>query len=244
MIRDQPPRPANMRVVVAINQGRIPVSFAEPDPPEIDARAARARLDAGELALDVRPWGAFDAAHLPGAFHVSATSASFEQYVGWIVPEAGPVILVAEDGAAARAAARKLAFVGLDRRVVAWLPWRSWAAAGLAVDSTPHVEVGELRDALARGALDLLDVRERDEFDAGHAAGAIHVNFKHLPAELDRLEAGRERPLAVACAGGLRSAIAAAVLRRAGWTDVRSVEGGMGAWVRAGLPVVVGSTPG
>lgn len=80
----------------------------------------------------------------------------------------------------------------------------------------------------------LLDVRERHEWDAGHAPRATHVPLGQLPGRLR--EVPRDRLVLTVCASGMRSARAAALLRREGY-DVRNVVGGMSAWERAGLPV-------
>jgi rhodanese-related sulfurtransferase len=79
----------------------------------------------------------------------------------------------------------------------------------------------------------LLDVREDDEWAAGHAPGAVHLPLSrlhpdHLP-EADRL--------LVICRSGNRSGQAAAALARAGY-DASNVAGGMNAWAAQGLPVV------
>ncbi|HTZ42289.1 MAG TPA: rhodanese-like domain-containing protein [Jatrophihabitans sp.] len=82
----------------------------------------------------------------------------------------------------------------------------------------------------------LVDVREQDEWDAGHAPGAIHLPLAALDA--GQL-AGRGRIVAV-CRSGNRSRRAAALLTAAG-IDVVNLAGGMTEWLRCGLPVVTDS---
>ncbi len=81
----------------------------------------------------------------------------------------------------------------------------------------------------------LLDVREQDEWDAGHAPGALHVPLGDLPSRLGDLPADAE--LQVLCRAGGRAARAAAWLQENGY-DAVVVDGGMGAWQDAGRPVV------
>jgi rhodanese-related sulfurtransferase len=89
-------------------------------------------------------------------------------------------------------------------------------------------------DAHARPAgTSLLDVREDDEWDAGHAPGATHVALGKLRA--DALPVAAQ--VLCICRSGARSARAAEALRAAG-IDATNVAGGMSAWVAAGLPVV------
>jgi hydroxyacylglutathione hydrolase len=237
MLADQPPRPANMRTIVAINEGRIPQSEEDAPLPELTPEEVVDLVGGGAIVLDVRAHADYDRAHVDGSIHVSAASNSFEQYVGWIVPEDGPLVVLADGRDSAGDARHKLAYVGLDRRVIGFVGFESWRGSEHPIVSAPPLDVGQVRADLARGHVHVLDVRERDEFVSGHVPGARHMNFKYLPNELGTLDLREDDPVAVLCAGGLRSAIACSVLRRAGYRKVRNVEGGMGAWRRAGLPV-------
>ncbi len=84
------------------------------------------------------------------------------------------------------------------------------------------------------GAL-LLDVREDDEWQAGHAPDAHHLPLGRLQAEHRTLP--KDRPIIAVCRVGGRSESAAVALRRAGY-DVVNLAGGMHAWAAAGQPVV------
>ncbi len=91
-------------------------------------------------------------------------------------------------------------------------------------------------DALPEGAV-LLDVREDDEFAAGHAPGAVHVPLGDLPARAGELADLPEGELHVLCRSGGRATRAAEWLNENGY-DAVVVEGGTGAWVEAGRPLV------
>jgi hydroxyacylglutathione hydrolase len=95
----------------------------------------------------------------------------------------------------------------------------AWSKAGLPVRSSRTVELVDLARGLRGGTLQLLDVRDPDEWQAGHIAGALHVPCRDLREKAQNgLPNGL--PLAVACATGARSALAASVLERAGRDDV------------------------
>ena len=98
----------------------------------------------------------------------------------------------------------------------------------------PEVDAEEGRRRVDAGAL-LLDVREPDEWEAGHATDAAHVPLRTLPA--NRPPEGRE--IVVICRSGGRSAQATAALRQWGY-DAVNLAGGMKAWAGAGLPMVDG----
>jgi sulfur-carrier protein adenylyltransferase/sulfurtransferase len=82
----------------------------------------------------------------------------------------------------------------------------------------------------------LVDVRETSEWDAGHAAGAIHVGKSYIEQDIEGVVADRGRPIVLYCAGGIRSLFAGQTLRAMGYTNVASMSGGFGAWKSKGLP--------
>ena len=92
------------------------------------------------------------------------------------------------------------------------------------------------------GSAVLLDVRENDEWAAGHAPAAVHVPMGQVAQRLDELSAVfPERPVHVVCRSGGRSARVTAYLKEAGW-DAVNVQGGMRAWAAAGRPMVADSS--
>lgn len=102
------------------------------------------------------------------------------------------------------------------------------------VTQVPSTTVAELPAVLPEGVV-LLDVREDDEWAAGHAPNALHVPMSRIPAELDRLPVDAE--LLVVCKSGGRSAQVVAYLSQAGREAV-NVDGGMMSWSAAGRPMV------
>jgi rhodanese-related sulfurtransferase len=82
----------------------------------------------------------------------------------------------------------------------------------------------------------LLDVREDDEWTAGHAPEAHHVPMMEVPARLD--DVPTEGDVVVVCRSGGRSGQVVAYLMNNGWDNVRNLAGGMHDWAAAGRPVV------
>jgi rhodanese-related sulfurtransferase len=80
----------------------------------------------------------------------------------------------------------------------------------------------------------LVDVRTREEHEAGHIRGARHVPLERLTDEAGELDS--ERPVLLYCRGGERSAMAAAAFAASGW-EAWSIEGGLAAWAAEGLPL-------
>jgi rhodanese-related sulfurtransferase len=98
---------------------------------------------------------------------------------------------------------------------------------GEQVPSVAASQVGE--DAY------LLDVREDDEWAAGHAPGAHHVPMMEIPVRLT--EVPQDGDVVVVCRMGGRSGQVVAYLRRNGWDNVRNLDGGMQDWAAAGRPL-------
>ena len=88
--------------------------------------------------------------------------------------------------------------------------------------------------AMARGELQLIDVREPSELSEARIKGARHIPLGQLSAKLGELD--RDRPVAFLCRSGSRSAIATRSATKAG-LDAANIKGGIGAWTRAGLPL-------
>lgn len=82
----------------------------------------------------------------------------------------------------------------------------------------------------------LLDVREPDEWVAGHPPGAHHVPMMQIPARAAEVPADRD--VVVLCRVGARSAQVVAYLRQCGYENVYNLDGGMFAWAAAGRPIV------
>ncbi len=83
----------------------------------------------------------------------------------------------------------------------------------------------------------VLDVRESGEYAAGHLPRARHIALKELEQRVGELAKYKEKPVIVTCRSGPRSGAACRVLKRAGFTTVYQLKGGMGAWQQASLPV-------
>jgi rhodanese-related sulfurtransferase len=86
----------------------------------------------------------------------------------------------------------------------------------------------------AAGAIQLVDVREPYEWEAGRIDGARHIELARLASDAETIE--RERPVVFYCRVGSRSTMAAQAFRRAGY-DAYSMDGGLAAWHERGMPL-------
>ena len=96
-------------------------------------------------------------------------------------------------------------------------------------------DVDEARARITSGAA-LIDVREDNEFAAGHAAGARHMGRGIIERDIVQAFPDKDQVLVLYCGGGYRSALAADMLQKMGYTNVWSMDGGWKAWQDAGAP--------
>ena len=99
-----------------------------------------------------------------------------------------------------------------------------------------EISVEEVQAQVARGGAVLIDVREEADWRAGHAEGARHLSKGVIELEIEEQVPDTNQPIICYCGGGSRSALAADSLQKMGYTNVRSLAGGMKAWKAAGLP--------
>jgi rhodanese-related sulfurtransferase len=83
----------------------------------------------------------------------------------------------------------------------------------------------------------LIDVREDNEWAAGHAAGSMHMGKGIIERDIESKVPDKETTLVLYCGGGFRSALAADALRKMGYSSVISLDGGWRAYQSSGLPV-------
>lgn len=103
--------------------------------------------------------------------------------------------------------------------------------------SGPRLTPAQATQLINREDAQVIDVREQPEWAKGRIAGSRHIPVGQLDQRIGDLEKFKERPLIVVCASGMRSASACSTLRKAGFERVFALDGGIGAWEQAGLPL-------
>jgi hydroxyacylglutathione hydrolase len=226
------PQPPNFRNIVGINRGPLRHDGAEAHP--LAPRQVERRRAEGALLVDVRTELQFDDAHIADSVCITALRAGFGTKLAWIADPEQDVLFVGRDDADGRHAAALAAAVGVTR-IAGFLHggMTAWREEKGPVRATQRVSVPELHERWRQGGVQVLDVRERSEWDEGHIPGAVHVPYHDLHELPDGIDRGA--PLAAICASGQRAATAASLAQRLGAEDVwHVVDGGVGTWGRAG----------
>jgi hydroxyacylglutathione hydrolase len=204
------PRPPTTERVVALNSSPW---VARPD--------TLARVDdAGEATvLDVRPVADFAAGHIPGALSVPVDGGSFGTKAAFVIDPDEPVVLHARGEDDARLAVERLWSVGL-------LAAGPYLVRAHAPETLATVDVAEVKRLLDDDAVQLLDVREASERDAGYIPGSRNIPYRLLRrAGSSALDA--TKPVVAICESGARAAIAASVLAHEGFDARAVVDGGV-----------------
>ena len=101
-----------------------------------------------------------------------------------------------------------------------------------------QIDIAGYQKMLASGEKHILvDVREDREFDAGHAAGALHLGKGVIERDIENTVPDKSSQLVLYCGGGFRSALAADSLQKMGYTHAISLDGGWRAYQEAGLRI-------
>ena len=227
------PRPPYFRLMEKVNlEGGLPpapdpAAIPRLAPPDFKERAQDA------VVVDTREPEAFAAAHIDGAHAIWL--GGLPVFGGWVAGRDDALCLVQDSDAELETAWRHLSRIGLDNiRAVLAGGFGAWRSSARGLKRSGAVWADELRES---PELQILDVREEGEFAAGHIGGARHCYVGHLEARLDRLDLDPHKPVVVTCSVGHRAGLAASILLRRGFPDVRNLLGGMKRWQALGRPV-------
>ena len=192
--------------------------------------------DAGAHLLDVRDAAEYAQGHLAGSINIGL-GGQYATWAGTLLDRAKPILIIAEPGREQEAALR-LGRIGFDQV-------RGYLEGGmLALAERPDLvwPTERVTPAMVAEELDgdqppmILDIRNPAEWKAKHIPQSLNIPLNHLQERIAELP--RNRRIAVHCAGGYRSSIAASILHQHGITNLIEMAGGLAAWDAAKLPVV------
>ncbi len=198
------------------NKGLTPLSVAD-----VKQKAAD-----GAWILDTRNATSFTEAFIPESISIGLDG-RFAEWAGILLPFGQALILVTDLGKEEESITR-LARIGYDS-VIGYLDggFEAWKNAGEQVDIIIDIEPDELAMDLPHDTrLEILDVRKEGEFADGHIKGATNMPLNGFADIMNLAMVEPDKNLYIHCAGGYRSVIAASLLKRQGFHNLRNVLGG------------------
>jgi hydroxyacylglutathione hydrolase len=241
-LADLGPQPPNFQAIVELNRGALltdGVELLPLAPRQVDQRRA-----AGALLVDVRTDLQFDDAHVPGSICNPMLRAGFGSTLAWLADREQEIVFVGRDDEDGRRAGQLAVAVGI-RKLAGYLHggMTSWRQERWPVARIERLALGDLAARRADDdGLQILDVREQNEWDAGHIPGSSFIPWHDIERLPDGLSA--DRPVAIVCASGRRAATAASLVERFGAQQViHVVDGGVPMWARLGHPLEAAGEP-
>lgn len=200
------------------------------------------KVNDGAWILDTRHATVFTEGFIPDSISIGLEG-RFAEWAGSLLPFDQPLVLVTEAGKEKESAIR-LSRVGIDN-VQGYLQggFEAWRDGNEKIDMVIDIEPEELAmDIPHDSKLEVIDVRKPSEFDTAHIKGAYNAPLDTLMDPMNVAMIDTENNLYIHCAGGYRSVIAASLLKRQGYHNLRNVLGGFGKIKDVdGMPIVQGA---
>jgi len=227
-------RPPYFRKMEELNIAGAPLLKNLPIPKPLNPKQFSARQKEAEV-LDTRMELGFSAAHVPGS--LSVWLSGMPSYAGWFLSYEKPLLLVTESSDPSETT-KYLIRMGYDN-IGGHLSggMLAWHTAGKASESVKTYTVQELCAILDEDQKPLiLDVRSRGELDSeGRIPGALHIPITQLPSRTDDIP--KDREVHIFCGSGLRSMIAASLLKRTSRKNIAVILGGFAGWNSTTCPI-------
>jgi hydroxyacylglutathione hydrolase len=234
------PQPPNFEKIVALNRGPLLTSGVEV--PALYPHQVLLKREQGALLVDVRTDLQFDDVHIDGSICIPSFSSGFGSKLAWLADHEREIVFIGRDDADGRRAAKLALSVGV-RNIAGLLAggMTNWRQERHPATHTERLPAAELLARLAdEPELQLLDVRELREWNAGHVPGSVFMPWHDIAAIPPAIDPAR--PIAVICAAGVRAATAASLLRHHGAARViHVIDGGVPLLATGGLTLETGA---
>jgi glyoxylase-like metal-dependent hydrolase (beta-lactamase superfamily II)/rhodanese-related sulfurtransferase len=232
---NMPPAPDHFSRCSDINRKGAEMLSRLPGMEELTVPEFKERMFAKDcLVLDTRNYAAFAGFHIPGALHIDI-GANFPTFAGWVIPPDRDILIVADSYQDAVNARLWMQRVGIDR-TSAYLVggMQDWISNGYKTSNVGLVSAEYLHQIVNRDrkSITLIDVRTPFEYETAHIEGAVNIPAPEIRFRSKEIK--KDKPLYLICGTGIRSSLAASILKQKGFDEVHHVSGGMTGYMAAG----------
>ncbi len=235
LLEGQPEPPKYFAMMKHLNRVDRPLQVQISEPSALTVDKFLSAYHHGIKVIDTRPALNFYFSHFPNSINV-INNRSFATWMGWIMNYQEQFVLIADEKEI-KGLSRKLMRIGLDNIYGYFsgyedLLWEMGESSGY----TRFFETSALKKWIGNEKVQILDVREKSEFDSGHIKGAKHLFVGTMKEHLEDLD--KNQPTAVYCQSGNRSTIAFSLLKKYGFKEVVNYGLGIDGWLKDGETLV------
>jgi hydroxyacylglutathione hydrolase len=227
--------PPYFRKMEELNLKGPPILKSQEFPHALTVKEFEAEMNQpNTIVIDTRMPNAFAGAFIPNSLSIWMGGTTV--YLGWLIDYNQRILFVHERNEDMKKVAKYFWRLGYDL-MTGYLcnGMGEWQEEGKPMDAVKTISVHSLKEKLEKKQVRLVDVREPHEWnDDGFIEGVQRIFFGHLSQATQTIP--NDKPIAVICSVGKRSSIAASILKRAKFTEVYNVLGGMTAWTKMGYP--------
>lgn len=227
LLAGQPEPPYYFAVMKSVNKVGPELIANLPELKLIDRFAdIKNLLEQSEQVLDLRPADAFSQGFIPGTINIPFNK-SFTNWAGWVVDYKKPVYILVNPESLNEVVIA-LHSIGIDQ-VLGYADADAVVGQVDSLDKYDNVTIEEAKEMINNGEANVLDVRNKTEYDEGHIENANHIMVGTLKNRLEEVDASKT--VIVYCQGGARSAIAASLLKAKGIDNIVNMPGGYSKWL-------------
>ncbi|SEM45607.1 hydroxyacylglutathione hydrolase [Chryseobacterium taichungense] len=224
LLEGQPEPPKYFAMMKKLNKVDRPLLTEVPEHPKLSKENFLKAYQSGVKIIDTRNKADFAQGFIPKSINIQGNN-SFSTWMGWIVNYAEPFILVAQEEQM-EDLTRKLMRIGMDQ-MMGYVD--DVKDLDLELQTADIIDIEEFKSYLNRDDVQVVDVRNKTEYDAGHIENAENVFVGTLAHNLDKIS--REKPIVIHCQSGDRATIAYSLLKKNGFENVKNFSGGMKEWI-------------
>lgn len=231
LLDGQPEPPKYFAMMKHLNKVDRPLLAEVPKHPKLSKTEFLKAYQDGIKVIDTRNKTEFAEGFIPGSLNIQGNN-SFSTWMGWVMNYQEQFILVADDDRM-EDLTRKLMRIGLDN-MLGYIS--DVEATGLGLQKADIIDIEAFKTLTGDEETVIVDVRNLNEYNAGHVKGAHHVFVGTLAENLDKVP--KDKQVVIHCQAGDRAAIAYSILRKNGYNRIKNYSAGMKEWLEKGNNVV------